>query len=530
MARTRLATSSQRTRSRADISHLRAEGLLLKLCLGGLIGLVLLIAVIWGGRRFYLRWQEKRLTQQAETAMQHGDVVTASLAARAALQFKPDSIPAARIAAAIAERSGDQSALVWRRKVAQSNDRLGEDVLALARSALQFNDLAAANTAIATLAESERQNGGYHAVAALIAQAQKQNDKAAAEWEEAARLSPHEKSYQLQLGAAQLRLVEPARRASGEKVLDGLRTDPKYRTAATRILIQEGIARHERVDRILEWARKLRSDPEATFSDKLLVADLLRQANDAQFASLLTELEQEAVGRADNLAALLSWMGHSNLNVLAVEFAKTLKPESLEAWPVPLAMADIYVRLSDWQRLEAAVKSRDWRRFEFLRHAYVTRALRELNKPAAAEPEWTAAIKGATTSDQMLTLIRTVAGWGWRNEEIDLLWAMAKFPDKEKDAIQSLYRYYVQNHDTHGLYRVLMRMAELHPDDLDVANNLAQVSLLLEAKTEDARRTAAEIYQKRPNNPAYATTYAYALLVKGDRKGAAKVMSALTDE
>ena len=33
-----------------------------------------------------------------------------------------------------------------------------------------------------------------------------------------------------------------------------------------------------------------------------------------------------------------------------------------------------------------------------------------------------------------------------------------------------------------------------------------------------------------PNNPAYASTYAYSLLTKGDARGAVKIMSALTEE
>src|SRR5205814_256780 len=121
MPRTSLSTLLPREKTGVEISHRRAEGIFLKLSLGGLFGFVLLIALIWGGRGFYVRWQEKRLTQKAETALREGDTATASLAVRAVLQMKPDSLPAERIAAVIAARAGDPSALVWRRKVAQTN-------------------------------------------------------------------------------------------------------------------------------------------------------------------------------------------------------------------------------------------------------------------------------------------------------------------------------------------------------------------------------------------------------------------------
>jgi len=80
------------------------------------------------------------------------------------------------------------------------------------------------------------------------------------------------------------------------------------------------------------------------------------------------------------------------------------------------------------------------------------------------------------------------------------------------------------------LYRVLLRLTEDNPGNLDIQNNLAQISLLLDVKTGDARRTAADVYRKSPGNPSYATTYAYALLTKGETEAAAKVMAALSEE
>jgi Flp pilus assembly protein TadD len=531
MSRTASSTRLHREGGGVEITHHRAEAVFLKLFLGGLFGLILLVSLIWAGRGFYVRWQEKRLIQRGQSAMQQGDSATANLAVRAVLQLKPDSVVAARLAAEIAERGGDSSALVWRSKVAQNKDHSAEDILTLARTALQFNDLGTAQRAISELQAPSRNTAGFHAIAAMIAQAEKRNDEAIVEWEQAVKLAPDEKSYQLQLGALQLRATDPTRRDSGAAILNRLRSDTKYRTAATRILITGGITQHQSAEKILQLARDLQKDPEATFNDRLLVADLLRQANDRQFASYLTELEKSAVARPDNLAALLSWMSQAKLNLLAVDFVRTLEPELLRAWPVPVAIADIYVRLMDWSKLEAITKSADWRRFDFLRHAYLARALREQNKPVRASSEWAAAVKRAeSSSEQVLVLLRTASVWGWQEERTDLLWTLSKNPEHRNEALQTLYAFYMKNRDTHGLYRVLIRLAEEHPDDLDVQNNLAQVSLLVEAKTEDARRVAAEVYHKKPSNAAYATTYAFALLTKGDTKGAASVMNSLNEQ
>jgi tetratricopeptide (TPR) repeat protein len=521
----------KRKKSGVEISHHRAERLFLKLSLGSIVVLVLLILGIWGGHDIYVRWQEKRLVRRAELALNQGDARTASLATRAILQLRPDSTSAARIAGELAERVGDRTALSWRRKVVQTEGHSAEDVLAWARCALQFDDVATAQLALSQVDETVRKTAGFHAVAALLAQAQNDGSKAETEWTEAVRLAPDEKAYQLQLGAAHLRATDSAKRSEGATIMGVLRTDPKYRAAATRTLINEGIARREPAAKMLELARELQGYPEATFHDRVLFLDLLRQVNDSQFTANLTELEKSAVKRRGDLAELLSWMSQVGLNVLAVDYIRTLPAEMLEQWPIPLTVADIYVRLKDWAKLERVTKSGNWHDFDFVRRAYLARALRGEDKAAEAEREWTVAMKGAaTSSDHMLMLIRTVSGWGWENEAVEMMWGLAKHPEKQKDALQDLYRYYAKHRDTPGLYRVLARLAEINPENLDVQNNLAQVSLLLDAKPDQARRIAADTYHKMPSNAAYAATYAYSLLTKGDATAAGKVMSSLTEK
>ena len=528
---TRLSTLPPRENPGIEIVHQRSEKLFLKLALGGIFGFLFLIALFWVGHRFYVHCQEKRLTQQAETAMRMGDTATASLAARALLQIKPDSLPAQRIAASIAEHAGDPNAVVWRQKIVQTKEHSVEDVLALAQTALQFNDVVAAKSAIGAFSEFERQTAAYHAVTAMIAQANKQNDKAITEWEQAVRLEPNDKNYQLQLGSAQFRSNDPGRRQLGEAVLNGLRSDEKYRTAATRILITEGAAQHQTIEKIRRLASDLTTYSDTTYADRLLVADVFRQTKDEQFTSLLTDLEKRAADRPQDLAALLSWMSAANLNVFAMDFIRTLKPELLQAWPVPLALADVYVRLNEWNKLEAATKTADWHTFDFLRHAYLARALREQDKPAAAQSEWAAATKGAGVgSEQTMALLRTASSWGWRDQEVELLWSLTKRPEKQKEALQTLYRFYINNHDTQGLYRALVRLTAENPTNLDIQNNLAQISLLLDVNTDEARRIAAAVYEKDPTNAAYITTHAYALLTKDDTNGATKVLASLTDE
>lgn len=491
---------------------------------------MVLVALIWGGYDIYVRWQERRLVQRAASAFEHGDYRTASLAARTALNLKVTSVGAARIMAQIGERTGDRGALEWRRKIVQLQPQSAEDILEWARSAVFFNDLATAERALEQVPDSARQSAGYHAVAALVAQGRHQDAKAENEWGEAVRLAPGEKAYVLQFGILQLRSSDPARHTAGEKTLQELRQEPHQRIAASRALITEGVARRQDGHELVALAHDLQAYPEATLSDKILYLDFMHQVQDPGFSAYLTELEKTTSDSAAALTQLLSWMSIKNLNLVAVDFLKTLPPKTLAKWPVQLAVADIYLHLKDWPQLVAATKDAIWKQ-DFLRHAFLAHALRAQDKPALAEREWAAAVKDASNDgNSLVSLISLASQWRWEAETVDLLWALTKHPEKQSEAIATLYRHYAKSSDTQGLYRVLLRLAESDPSNLDVQNNLAQISLLLNAQPEEARRTAADIYQKKPSNPAYATTYAYALLTKGNIREAEKIMSSLSEE
>jgi predicted Zn-dependent protease len=122
------------------------------------------------------------------------------------------------------------------------------------------------------------------------------------------------------------------------------------------------------------------------------------------------------------------------------------------------------------------------------------------------------------------------AQWDWETQGVAALWLLADNPETERDTLQALYKYYRQRSDTAGLYRTLLRLEKTMPDDDAVHNNFAQVSLLLNVEPAKARQTARQLVERNPRNPAYASTYAFALLCNGDTAGALKTMQHLTPE
>jgi predicted Zn-dependent protease len=218
------------------------------------------------------------------------------------------------------------------------------------------------------------------------------------------------------------------------------------------------------------------------------------------------------------------------LSLLALDYTKTLPAETLKTWPVPVALADAHIRLGEWQKLESEATTANWGKFDFLRHASLARTFREQHRQIDFDREWNLTLKQANSAEALSFTIDAISDWNWQNEMADLLWALSKHPEKQKEALVTLYQHYAKTSDTQGLYRVLVRLEELDSSNLDVQNNLAQVGLLLNANPEEARRAAAEVYHKAPKNPAYTTTYAYSLLSQGNSKEALRLMKTLNQD
>jgi len=509
----------------------RTQRTFIKLALGIPCGIILFAFIAWGSWQAYQRWEERHLVRRAAAYLSGGDVKSAALSARRALQLNSNSARAMRIVAQIAEQTRDRAALDWRQKVVELEPHSTQDDLALADCALQFGEINAAGKTLASIDDGGKQTAAFHAMAARLAKARQDPVEAKNEWGEAVRLAPNDESYQVQFALSCLEQPAAAEREQGLALLERLRNFPTQRSAATRSLIVDGVAHRRPVEELRGLAHDLQNYPEAIFTDKLLYLSVLRQAYDPEYTTYLTKIENDVAAKPDDLAALLAWMNGNEISIVAIDFARSLPDGALSAWPVPWAMAEAYAKVNDWSALERLTANSSWQQFDFLRRAFLARALRAENNPVATEREWAGAVKSASAQSQSLLLLtRIVSEWGWKSESVDLLWQLAKYPEVQFEALHTLYLQYTKAGDTQGLHRVLARLTEIDPGDLKVQNNLAQVSLLLNADLERACRRAANLYRKEPSNAAYASTYAFSLYAKGDAKGALKIMGALQED
>ncbi len=514
-----------------EIVGAKHERAVLKIVLwtGGSFLLFILLCV--AGFRGYREWESRHSLRRAEAFFSGGDLRLAALSARRSLDLKPENPGAARLMAKIAEQSGDKAALDWRRKVVKYDPASDEARLELAACAIQFKDPATAEQALSDTSEPSRQTSGFWAMKARIAQAQ-QNKRAAEEfWTKAVSLAPEDNGGKLELALARLALPDAEKRKSALAMLEALRKDPKQRAPALRALIIDGVAHREMAEKILGLSEQLQALPEAAFSDRLNYLDILRQMGHEKYTGYLTELEEASKASPANLATLIAWMNKGRLGSLAIDFANSLPPEKIQAWPVPSVLADSYVSVNAWSALEQFVANANWGQFDFLRKAYLARAYREQEREVVSQREWAEAEKEASDSSQKLLLLaRATAEWRWDKETDKILWDLSRRADAQMEALRTLYQRYTNLGDAPGLYRVLTRLLEVEPADQTFQNNFAQVALLLKVDLDRALKIAADLHREQPANAAFTATYAFALFREGKLAEAVGVMDGLAPD
>jgi tetratricopeptide (TPR) repeat protein len=183
---------------------------------------------------------------------------------------------------------------------------------------------------------------------------------------------------------------------------------------------------------------------------------------------------------------------------------------------VRIALAECHLATGDWKAMRDFVSKDHWGEMEFLRLAYVSRAWRGLGESMIADSEWNSAVGLADNQLGALNALLQLAGrWGMNGEQEDLLWRiLRRFPDAVW-AERDLERYYFAAGNTARLHQLYAEGFAVAPKSLELENNLAFTALLMKTNLNEAGQWAAEVYAQQTNNPAVATTYAYALHLQG---------------
>jgi Flp pilus assembly protein TadD len=472
-------------------------------------------------------WQARRLLAEANALVNEGDYSHATLDARRVLELDPDNADAMRVIARSAESAGLRSAIdLWRRVTELSGYAEG-DVTSWARCAIRFGDASGASKALDRMPQRGKGMAQYHALRSDVALIR--HDLIAHEKElmEARRIDPKDKKVQLALATLHVAANDIATHENGVRELTDLCSDASICRDALHRLADDALRRNE-IIHALKYGRELDGLSNRDFSDRLLLLSILKAAGDAQTQPLLEQLKAGAAADLSKINALMAWMNAQKSSTQVVAWVKTLPPTVLRRGAVPLNVADAFIATDDWNGLLEFCAAAKWETVDYIRNALMAKALRQTGQDSTQQ--WNEALsKVDPGSEQIFALADLAQKWGWQKETLDLWWLAAKDPNHAAKTLRMLYDFYADRQDTAELYRVLVRLEKMHPNDPTVVNNLAQISLLLHLDPDRAYRLAQEVHEREPKNVDFAATYAFALYLQGDVEKAAQLLGAFSE-
>ncbi|MEY2512192.1 MAG: hypothetical protein QOE26_2955 [Verrucomicrobiota bacterium] len=480
--------------------------------------------------RGYGVWRKRHLSQQAQEFSAHKDYQSAVLVARHLLQLDPKNVGACRIMAQTAELAGKREALFWREQLVALEPDVAANKTALASAAVRFGQLDLARKTLDAIDPSDRGNVLYHQLSGALAIAEKKSALAESEFAAALQLDPGNTQFALNLAAVRLTSPDLPTKEKARTELTRLAGQTALRLEALRTLTMDALANKSLGD-AEKWAAQLRLEKGATFSDLLLYLEAT-QKTDAG-APALRDAQENATRSPAFAAALITWMNRHGMAQAARAWGLALPKETIEAHPVPLALAEAYSFLHDWKGLHAWVDEKNWGEEEFLRLAVLSHALHRLTPGDRASMEsqtaWNAALKATKNrGERVAALAQLAEGWDYAAEAAEAWWLIANGNENAKEALTALQRLYKAKQDSHGLLRVAKRALELNPADLVAANNCASLGLLLNADSS-ARRLATKLHAENPANAAFSSTYAFALFTEGKTSEALREMETLKE-
>ena len=467
-------------------------------------------------------------TGRAAALFAKNDFAGALAEARRALDLDNGAVEAMRIIAKTMESLGDPEALEWRRRIAAIRPGDAENLLARAEAAIAEGDVSTTDEMLGRLRPEDRASARFHELKARAALGRK--DAAAAEenWKEAVRLEPNDERHRLSLSTLQLSSAAPGARAGALAVLAAMAGKPATRLAARRALLEDA-ARTGDPARAREFAKMLRDDPEAAFADKVRVVATLLALKDAGAEPLLAELKKSAATNPDDLYQLLDWMNRDGSPKATLAWIATLPARIVSKTPACLAVAEAFANDAQWLRLKGDLLAASWGDFEYLRFAFLARALARLDDEARSATAWESALTSAERRQASLEkLARTVISWGWQEKVEETLWKMAEREFCPRWALNELWSIATKRGDSAKLFRVSRKLSAADPRSIMHRNNLAFLGLLRregEGGTYD--EMAAQLYEEAPNNSVVASTHALSLYQQGKLQEALSVMNLL---
>jgi hypothetical protein len=486
-----------------------------------------LLLVGYTSYRGYQVWKQKHGMAMARSYLAKADLRNTILSLQQVLSTNPRNLGACRMMAGLTESARSPAALMWRQRVLELDPQSFDDRLALVQTALVFQDYPLATNALAGVSQTDKKTAVYHEIAGTTALEGGRPDDAEAQFTMAISLDPTNPVSQLNLASVQLQETNALDMAEARITLQRIilnSTNAALCSQARRELIIDAM-RFNDFSTALTLSQDLARQKDANFSDKLLRLDVLKKTRSAEFDSTLAKYKSEAAASPAKLYDLVNWQVNRLSPGQALGWLQSLPMQTRTNQPAALLIAQCQISVKDWNGLQGFLENQNWAELEFERHAFLAKSLREQDLEESSKAEWQLALNGANGKKVALNaLFQEAAQWHWSNEAEQILWTMVNsFPDDQSSA-QELRHALIVEGRTRSLMQLINIQARRDPSNVALKNDLAMVALLLDDQDVRPNDLAREVYQKDPQNPSIASTYAYSLYVQQKPAAALKVM------
>ncbi len=374
------------------------------------------------------------MVSSAKQCLDQGEPQKALIWLRLVLHSNPDNLEANRMMATIATSERSPLAIGLRKRVLELSPNLTDDKLSLAQTALIMGDYNTATNALASVSAEGKKTAAFQNVAGAAAEVGGQLAAAEAYYLEAARLEPTVPAIQLNLAKVQLQEANETKKTEARTVLNRIAADPANAglcSVALRELIADA-RRSQQMQTAVTLSKKLVQQTNSSFSDQLLRLELLKQAGSPELKTALAEAQQVAAKNVININTLATWQAANTTLDGTLAWLRTLPPDMQTNYPIALVIAQCLVFKPDWQGLQTWVTNTapNWGSFEFMRHAFLARASKEMNLNATSDTEWQAAMSLCQKMNPQFVkpslkeLYRLIAQWNWESKGEEILWAI----------------------------------------------------------------------------------------------------------
>lgn len=506
---------NRRHESRTGNSTNANRRLIVWLCALLLLGIVSVLGWRSKGSAIYARWRDDRLLASAEILLKEGKLKDASVAARRLFQQDTTNVRAMRVMAQVASQLGLRDAILWRSRIADLEPGRIESQVELAQTALVFRDLVTARAALDRFPPKERDSLFYHETAGTIYFGLDDYLRSEFHFTKALQFAPNDELKQINLARAQLSLKDETSRQAARDILKKIGPSSVNFRGALNLLTRDAVQRQDFAQAV-DFSTQLSKQSNASFSDKLMRLTVLRITDRSAFTNALEELKGVAVQQPDSLSEFITWQNNNGLSASAMAWVRTLPPELLKTSGPGLAVAELYVAVNDWLGLRNWVRGADWGFWQCFRFGLEARAVQNLphddQTPGIIAGLWGKAVQVTRKVPSLLEMLaNAAASWGMSAQSEETWWEIANGTSSQENALMTLFREYLLTDNTFGQYRVARKLLQLNNRNLAAKNNTVYLGLLLKLDAPDLVRLADELYQAAPNDPAYVTTYSFAL-------------------